>query len=322
MKRNIPINNQAFSLLEMTVVIIIMTILASVAIPVISRGYLEKVGNKTALDMGAIQEAARAYYIDHNKWPDNDPSAIGVLEANNYLPSSWKGINPFGINVTDPSLYNYQTSSTDATFTVFTYVPLNAQPIIQNLLPTNWVSGNNIYSSVPVPGVSTLLPTGTILAWASQNLPAGFLWCNGQLVNIVDYHGLYAILGTNYGGNGISTFGLPDLMGRVIVGIDAMGGAMPKSRISQWSLSPATMGGTFGEDAHRQSLSEMAPHAHTFTAYINGVKGFSGNSTTAPRDNPSGGTTSPAGGNGDGSGLGAPSNVVQPSMAMGYIIKY
>ena len=93
-------------------------------------------------------------------------------------------------------------------------------------------------------------------------------------------------------------------MGRVIVGVDAMGGASAANRITQWAAAPATWGGTFGEDAHRQALAEMAPHTHSFASW-DYVKGFSGNSTTSPRD-PQGGTTGSAGGNGDGSGLGAP----------------
>ena len=64
----------------------------------------------------------------------------------------------------------------------------------------------------------------------------------------------------------------------------------------------------------------MAPHTHSFSSW-DYVKGFSGSSTTSPRD-PQGGNTGWAGGNGDGTGLGAPANVVQPSIALEYIIKY
>ena len=49
MRKNIHINNKAFSLLEVTVVIIILTILASAAIPVLSMAYIEKAGNKQPL---------------------------------------------------------------------------------------------------------------------------------------------------------------------------------------------------------------------------------------------------------------------------------
>jgi prepilin-type N-terminal cleavage/methylation domain-containing protein len=322
MIKNILTNNKAFSLLEVTVVVIILTILASGAIPVLSRSYIEKVANKTALDISAIQEAARAYYIDNNKWPDSSvyPTPIAALQAGNYLPPAWNAINPFGVNASTPSTYNYNASSTGSTFIVSTFVPITAEPIIQNLLPTNWVTGNNVFSSVVVPGASSVMPTGSLLPWASNNLPSGFLWCNGQTVSITSYPGLYAVIGTTYGGNGINTFALPDIMGRTIVGVNVMGGANSANRITQWSSAPATVGGTFGEDAHRQTVAQMAPHTHSFASW-DYVKGFSGNSTSSPRD-PQGGTTGSAGGNGDGSGLGTPSNVVQPSIALGYIIKY
>lgn len=319
MKKNILINNKAFSLLELTVVIIILTILASAAIPVLSRSYLEKAGNKTALDISAIQEAARAYYIDHNKWPDNSvySTPIAALQAGNYLPALWNGINPFS--------YIYNASSTVSTFTVYTNVPITAEPIIKNLLPTNWVSGNTIYSTVGVPGELSILPTGIILPWASTNLPAGFLWCNGQTISIASYSGLYAVLGTTYGGDGINTFGLPDMMGRTIVGVDAMGGADAANRITQWATAPATLGGTFGEDAHRQSVIEMAPHEHGETGYANsggGIHELRYSDSNVTGNSFSGNYTLSAGGNGDGTGLGAPSNIVQPSIALGYIIKY
>ncbi len=316
--------NKAFSLLEMTVVIIILTILASAAIPVLSRSYLEKAGNKTALDISAIQEAARAYYVDHNKWPDTSVYAtpIAVLQAGNYLPSAWNGINPFGVNAATPSIYSYNASSTGSTFIVYTYVPITAEPIIQNLLPTNWTSGNIIYSSVSVPGALSAMPAGSIMPWASNNLPVGFLWCDGQTVSITSYPGLYAVLGTTYGGDGINTFGLPDIMGRTIVGVDAMGGASPANRIIQWGSLPSTMGGAFGESAHRQAVTEMAPHNHNVMindATTNGPIRYpetAGVASLKPYP------TTNTGGNGDSSGLGAPANVVQPSIALGYIIKY
>lgn len=153
MKKYIDTNNNGFSLLEMTVVIIIITILASAAIPALSREFLEKAGNKTALDISTIQEAARSYYINTGTWPGViSGNPMSDLTSGNYLPSSWKAINPFGFSAATPSKYSYNISSNPATLTVTTYVPTAAQPIIQNLLPTNWISGNNLYSSVTVPG--------------------------------------------------------------------------------------------------------------------------------------------------------------------------
>ncbi len=310
-----------FSLLEMTVVIICATILATALVPQLIRQYSINAANKVALDISAIEESSRAYYIANNNWPAN----IAVLQTGNYLPSSWNAINPFGYSSATPSNYSYNISSTTSLLTVSTFVPIAAQPIIQNLLPVTSVSGNNIYSSVSPPGSTSVMPTGSIMPWPSNNLPAGFLWCNGQIVSIATYHGLYAILGTKYGGDGVNTFGLPPLMGRTIVGVDSMGGASPTNLITQWSSAPATMGGTFGESAHRQSVSEMAPHNHGETGYAAGggsIHELRYSDSNVYGDSFSGNYTLYAGGNGDGTGLGGPANVVQPSIAMGYIIKY
>jgi len=47
--------------------------------------------------------------------------------------------------------------------------------------------------------------------------PRGWALCNGQLLNINQYQALYSLLGTMYGGNGVTTFALPDLRGRVSI---------------------------------------------------------------------------------------------------------
>lgn len=51
--------------------------------------------------------------------------------------------------------------------------------------------------------------------------PTGWVSCNGQILPINQNQALYAILGTTYGGNGVNTFALPDLRGRVVVGKSA-----------------------------------------------------------------------------------------------------
>src|SRR5579863_9587340 len=130
-----------FSLLEMTIVLIIITVLASAVIPQFVRGYTVSAANKVALDISAIEESSRAYYIANDAWP----SSVAVLQTGNYLPPAWNGINPFGYSSATPSTYAYNISSTNALLTVSTNVPVAAQPIIQNLLPVASVSGNTIY---------------------------------------------------------------------------------------------------------------------------------------------------------------------------------
>lgn len=59
---------------------------------------------------------------------------------------------------------------------------------------------------------------GEIRLTASRVLPAGWARCLGQTLKISEYEALYALLGTTYGGDGKTTFGLPDLRGRVPIG--------------------------------------------------------------------------------------------------------
>ena len=55
---------------------------------------------------------------------------------------------------------------------------------------------------------------GEVRMFAGNFAPAGWLFCNGQLLNISQYDVLFSLLGTTYGGDGNTTFALPDLRGR------------------------------------------------------------------------------------------------------------
>ncbi len=56
---------------------------------------------------------------------------------------------------------------------------------------------------------------GSILLFAGNFAPQGWAFCNGQILPITQNTALFSLLGTTYGGNGTSTFALPDLRGRV-----------------------------------------------------------------------------------------------------------
>lgn len=58
---------------------------------------------------------------------------------------------------------------------------------------------------------------GQIICLACNFAPVGWLYCNGQLISISQYGALYNLLGTTYGGDGQTTFGVPDLRGRAPV---------------------------------------------------------------------------------------------------------
>lgn len=63
---------------------------------------------------------------------------------------------------------------------------------------------------------------GQIIPWpAAGNIPVGWLECDGRALGPADYPRLFAVIGTAYGGDGVATFNLPDLRGRVPLGRSA-----------------------------------------------------------------------------------------------------
>src|ERR1700686_1264043 len=56
---------------------------------------------------------------------------------------------------------------------------------------------------------------GEVRMFAGNFNPAGWMFCEGQLLPISEYETLFNLIGTTYGGDGQSTFGLPDLRGRL-----------------------------------------------------------------------------------------------------------
>jgi microcystin-dependent protein len=92
---------------------------------------------------------------------------------------------------------------------------------------------------------------GTIFLFAGNFAPRGYMLCQGQLLSISQYSALFAILGTTYGGNGTTTFGLPDLRGRAAV----CEGTGP-------GLSNVALGQMGGVQSVSVLTANMPPHNH------------------------------------------------------------
>lgn len=77
---------------------------------------------------------------------------------------------------------------------------------------------------------AALFEAGDIKATARAAAPSGWLMCEGQAVSRATYSALFSGLGTTYGaGDGVTTFNVPDLRGRVPVGVDGAAGRLSKS---------------------------------------------------------------------------------------------
>jgi microcystin-dependent protein len=92
---------------------------------------------------------------------------------------------------------------------------------------------------------------GEIRMFAGNFAPRGWAFCYGQLLSIAQNSALFAILGTTYGGNGTTTFALPDLRGRVPIGTGAGPG-----------LTPRSLGELSGQENVTLTAQQMPSHAH------------------------------------------------------------
>jgi len=77
--------------------------------------------------------------------------------------------------------------------------------------------------TVTVPDVTTgvIIPTGTIWMFGSSNPPDGWLLCDGAIYTIATHPELFAVIGTNFGGDGTSNFAVPNMLDRFPVGASA-----------------------------------------------------------------------------------------------------
>lgn len=107
---------------------------------------------------------------------------------------------------------------------------------------------------------------GEIRMFGFQRIPIDWAACDGSLLSISEYQTLYTLLGTTYGGDGQSTFGLPDLRGQV-----------PIHQGQGTGLSNYVMGQASGTEQVTLLSPQMPTHTHAFT--VTTTVGSSGNPT-------------------------------------------
>ena len=120
-----------------------------------------------------------------------------------------------------------------------------------------------VLGPVVIPPAVDLTPSGAVLSFAGASAPAGYLLCDGSAVSRTTYAALYAALGgasSPYGqGNGSTTFNVPNLKGRAVVGRDA----------AQTEFD--TLGETGGAKTHTHT---MGTHTHSIPSHSHGPGSF------------------------------------------------
>lgn len=91
---------------------------------------------------------------------------------------------------------------------------------------------------------------GEIRMFAGNFAPAGWMFCEGQLLPISENETLFQLIGTTYGGDGQSTFGLPDLRGRIPLHFG----------------SGFTLAGTGGAETVTLTVPQIPSHSHSMLA--------------------------------------------------------
>jgi microcystin-dependent protein len=178
-----------------------------------------------------------------------------------------------------------------------------------NMLPVMMpkIEGNTPVSAENLRDVSNL--AGFIQAYGGKVAPEGWLMCDGSAVSRTTYADLFAVIGTAYGiGDGSTTFNLPNLGGKVPVGLDSN------------DTDFEDLGQTGGEKTHTLTVEQIPPHWHTNEHHVvsNSAKNYriwesdiasgSGNTYLATADTNS-------------TGGGQEHNNMQPYTVVNYIIK-
>src|SRR5688572_856331 len=96
------------------------------------------------------------------------------------------------------------------------------------------------------------------MAWGLNFAPRGWGFCNGQQLSIAQNTALFSLIGTFYGGNGTTTFALPDLRGRSPLHLGQGPG-----------LRPYDIGEQGGEERHTLFTTELPGHGHSIAASTN-----------------------------------------------------
>jgi microcystin-dependent protein len=193
-------------------------------------------------------------------------------------------------------------------------------------------SGIAAFTQVPTAAGSAVLTQGTagafapvigaVQMFAGSFAPTNWMICDGSAISRTTFAALFSVVSTTYGaGDGTTTFNIPNLRGKVAVGVDG-------------STQFPVLGSAFGELSHTTTTAEMPSHNHTLhdPGHVHTitpmrspvVSNTSTNVSVLSATAPNTGLTTDSAVSGitlDASGGGAPHNNVQPSLALNFIIR-
>jgi microcystin-dependent protein len=236
-----------------------------------------RVDNLTATTDPGVNDDSTDGYTPLSRWVNTTTTEIWTCITNTVGAAHWEldtlDVSDLGnlalvngttiglslVQLTNPSAVTFPRYNADNTVSTRSAAQIKTDLALNNVdntsnateraatatLTNKTMSGaNNSFSNIPATAVLPLL--GEIRMWAGATAPTNWSFCNGALLNIASFPALYAILGTAYGGNGVTTFGLPDLRGRNPCGVDGSN----------------ARGSTGGADTHALVVDNLPNHSH------------------------------------------------------------
>jgi microcystin-dependent protein len=163
-----------------------------------------------------------------------------------------------------------------------------------------------------------MLLAGLVMEFAGDTAPDGWLFCDGSAVSRETYAVLFGVIGTTYGvGDTTTTFNLPDMRGRVPVGVGQQTGG-----------TDFVLADTGGEETHVLTSDELASHTHVDAGHahseITAVTTVINGGLEAPAASafPGTGVTGSASADIGSTGDDQPHNNMQPFLVLNYVIKF
>jgi len=153
----------------------------------------------------------------------NNPAGVTLLKKNprggqNYESMPEIAISPGSLTVQGAVGIKLRNAVAGSQSRIILTVPEfdkdSPDPVLIGYTPTTAkISASGGVSSAPS------VPIGAVIAWLANSVPAQYLICDGSAISRTTYSDLFAVIGTTYGvGDGSTTFNIPDLRARVIVG--------------------------------------------------------------------------------------------------------
>ncbi len=226
-----------------------------------------------------ISQNTALFSILGTTWGGNGQTTFGVPDLrsrtligagqgpglSNRSVGEFDGVEQLTLNVNNLAPHLHTIASTPPTNTTITgsavpYTTMQPSAVINYIVPLQ-----GIYPSQGGGGVSSSDPIlGFVYPDASSFLPNGWATASGQTLAINQNTAVFSLLGTTYGGDGIQTFGLPDLRGRAPIGVGQGPG-----------LSPQILGETIGTETSTMTVAQMPDHDHTIPT-APGLTGLTG----------------------------------------------